>query len=214
MGGENNDTALADDAIGPAVRERRRACAVAADRLPLGRRGRCARPDRRRQRIDIVARAVTQQLAKQLGRPFVVEPSRRSDHDRAAAVTSAAPDGYTILFHSVALTVTPATMANLPYDVARDLAGVIPITNTPLLLVSPPGRFKSVADLVAMAMADKGAMNYATPGYGAAAHFTTERFRLSAGFDAQQIRSAAPSGFGEVVAGRGLLFTPLTTVNR
>jgi tripartite-type tricarboxylate transporter receptor subunit TctC len=165
--------------------------------------------------IDIVARAVSQQLAKQLGRPFVVEnrPGGATTTG-AAAVASAAPDGYTILFHSVALTVTPSTMANLPYDVARDLAGVMPITNTPLLLVSPPGRFKSVADLVAKAKAEKGAMNYATPGYGAAAHFTTERFRLSAGFEAQQIPfRGTVEALTEVVAGRvAFYFAPLTTV--
>jgi tripartite-type tricarboxylate transporter receptor subunit TctC len=165
--------------------------------------------------IDIVARTVSQQLAKQLGRPFVIEnrPGGATTTG-AAAVASAAPDGYTILFHSVAFTVTPSTVANLPYDVARDFAGVMPITNTPLLLVSPPGRFKSVGDLVAKAKADKGAMNYATPGYGAAAHFTSERFRLAAGFEAQQIPfRGTVEAVTEVVAGRvAFYFAPLTTV--
>lgn len=165
--------------------------------------------------IDIVARTVSQQLAKQLGRPFVIEnrPGGATTTG-AAAVASAAPDGYTILFHSVAFTVTPSTVANLPYDVARDFAGVMPITNTPLLLVSPPGKFKSVGDLVARAKADKGAMNFATPGYGAAAHFTSERFRLAAGFEAQQIPfRGTVEAVTEVVAGRvAFYFAPLTTV--
>jgi tripartite-type tricarboxylate transporter receptor subunit TctC len=165
--------------------------------------------------IDIVARTVSQQLAKQLGRPFVIEnrPGGATTTG-AAAVASAAPDGYTILFHSVAFTVTPSTVANLPYDVARDFAGVMPITNTPLLLVSPPGKFKSVGDLVARAKADKGAMNHATPGYGAAAHFTSERFRLAAGFEAQQIPfRGTVEAVTEVVAGRvAFYFAPLTTV--
>ena len=165
--------------------------------------------------IDIVARSVSQQLAKQLGRPFVIEnrPGGATTTG-AAAVASAAPDGYTILFHSVAFTVTPSTVANLPYDVTRDFAGIMPITNTPLLLVSPPGRFKSVGDLVARAKADKGAMNYATPGYGAAAHFTSERFRLAAGFEAQQIPfRGTVEAVTEVVAGRvAFYFAPLTTV--
>ncbi|MGA7485509.1 MAG: tripartite tricarboxylate transporter substrate-binding protein [Xanthobacteraceae bacterium] len=165
--------------------------------------------------IDIVARAVSQQLAKQLGRPFVIEnrPGAATTTG-AAAVAGAAPDGYTILFHSVALTVTPSTMANLPYEVTRDLAGIMPITNTPLLLVTPPGKFKSVGDLVAEAKAENGTMNYATPGYGAAAHFTTERFRLSAGFEAQQIPfRGTVEAVTEVVAGRvAFYFAPLTTV--
>jgi len=165
--------------------------------------------------MDIVARTVSQQLAKQLGRPFVNEnrPGGATTTG-AAAVASATPDGYTILFHSVAFTVTPSTVANLSYDVARDFAGVMPITNTPLLLVSPPGKFKSVGDLVARAKADKGAMNYATPGYGAAAHFTSERFRLAAGFEAQQIPfRGTVEAVTEVVAGRvAFYFAPLTTV--
>jgi tripartite-type tricarboxylate transporter receptor subunit TctC len=165
--------------------------------------------------IDIVARAVSQQLAKQLGRPFVVEnrPGGATTTG-AAAVANAAPDGYTILFHSAAFTVTPSTVANLPYDVVRDFAGIMPIINTPLLLVSPPGKFKSVGDLVTVAKAQKGAMNYATPGYGAAAHFTTERFRLSAGFEAQQIPfRGTVEAVTEVVAGRvAFYFAPLTTV--
>ena len=165
--------------------------------------------------IDIVARTVSQQLARQLGRPFVIEnrPGGATTTG-AAAVASATPDGYTILFHSVAFTVTPSTVANLSYDVARDFAGVMPITNTPLLLVSPPGRFKSVGDLVARAKADKGGMNYATPGYGAAAHFTSERFRLAAGFEAQQIPfRGTVEAVTEVVAGRvAFYFAPLTTV--
>jgi len=165
--------------------------------------------------IDIVARTVSQQLARQLGRPFVIEnrPGGATTTG-AAAVASATPDGYTILFHSVAFTVTPSTVANLSYDVARDFAGVMPITNTPLLLVSPPGKFKSVGDLVARAKADKGAMNYATPGYGAAAHFTSERFRLAAGFEAQQIPfRGTVEAVTEVVAGRvAFYFAPLTTV--
>jgi tripartite-type tricarboxylate transporter receptor subunit TctC len=71
-----------------------------------------------------------------------------------------------------------------------------------------------VADLVAKAKAEKGAMNYATPGYGAAAHFTTERFRLSAGFEAQQIPfRGTVEALTEVVAGRvAFYFAPLTTV--
>ena len=165
--------------------------------------------------IDIVARTVSQQLAKQLGRPFVIEnrPGGATTTG-AAGVASAAPDGYTILFHSIAFTVTPSTVANLPYDVARDFAGVMPITNTPLLLVSPPGKFRSVGDLVARAKADKGAMNYATPGYGAAAHFTSERFRLAAGFEPQQIPfRGTVEAVTEVVAGRvAFYFAPLTTV--
>ena len=163
--------------------------------------------------IDIVARAVSQRLQEDLGQPFIVENRPGAGTATGtAAVATAAPDGYTILFHSVALTITPVTVAKLPYDVSRDLAGVMPIVNTPLLLVSPPGRFQSLQDLVAKAKAQNGAMNYATPGFGAAAHFTTERFALSAGFKAQMVSfRGTVECMTEVVAGRmDFYFTPLT----
>ena len=163
--------------------------------------------------IDIVARAVSQRLQDDLGQPFVVENRAGAGTTTGAAmVASAAPDGYTILFHSVALTITPVTVAKLPYDVSRDLAGVMPVVSTPLLLVSPPGRFKSLADLVARAKAQGGGMNYASIGYGAAAHFTSERFLLSAGAKAQMVSfRGTQEAMTEVVAGRmDFYFTPLT----
>ncbi len=164
--------------------------------------------------IDIVARAVSQQLARQFGQPFVVENRPGAGTTTgAAAVAAAPPDGYTILFHSVALTTTPTTVANIPYDVARDFTAIAAVTNTPLILVTPPGKYKSVADLVAVAKAGKGAMNYATLGYGAATHFTTERFRLAAGFEAQPIPfRGTVEALTEVLADRiAFLFAPLTT---
>lgn len=163
--------------------------------------------------IDIVARAVSQRLQEDLGQPFIVENRPGAGTTTGAAVVAAAPaDGYTILFHSVALTITPVTVAKLAYDVTRDLAGVMPIVNTPLLLVSPPGRFQSIQDLVAKAKAQNGGMNYATPGFGAAAHFTTERFALAAGFKAQMVSfRGTVECMTEVVAGRmDFYFTPLT----
>jgi tripartite-type tricarboxylate transporter receptor subunit TctC len=164
--------------------------------------------------IDIVARAVSQQLAKEFGQPFVVENRPGAGTTTgAAAAASSAPDGYTILFHSVALTTTPTTVANIAYDVARDFTAIAAVTNTPLILVTPPGKYKSVADLVAAAKAGKGAMNYATLGYGAATHFTTERFRLAAGFEAQAIPfRGTVEALTEVLADRiAFLFAPLTT---
>ena len=164
--------------------------------------------------IDLVARSVSQRLQDDLKQPFIVENRAGAGTTTgAAAVATAEPDGYTILFHSVALTITPVTIAKLPYDVSRDLAGVMPIVNTPLLLVTPPGKFQSLADLVAKAKALNGAMNYATPGYGAAAHFTSERLALAAGFKAQMVSfRGTVECMTEVLAGRmDFYFTPATT---
>ena len=164
--------------------------------------------------IDIVARAVSQRLQETLGQPFVVENRPGAGTTTGiAAVASAAPDGYTILFASVAMTITPITMAKLSYDVSRDLAGVIPLVNTPLIMVTPPGRYKNLADFIAKAKAANGGLNYASIGYGAAAHFTSERLALAAGFKAQMVSfRGTAEAMTEVVAGRmEFYFTPATT---
>jgi tripartite-type tricarboxylate transporter receptor subunit TctC len=121
----------------------------------------------------------------------------------AAAVAKADPDGYTILVHSTAHTVSPSTFPHLPYDTGRDFAGVIPVANVPLVLVAAPGRYKTLRELVAAAKAKAGGINYASVGAGAAAHLASERFRLSAGFEAQQIPfRGAPEAITEVMAER------------
>lgn len=162
--------------------------------------------------IDIVARAVTQRLQENLGQPFVIENRAGGGTTTGtAAVASAAPDGYTILFQAATLTVGPATMSKLSYDVSRDLAGVMPITNAPFLLVTPPGKFKSLADLV-KAGKGGGVINYASVGFGSSAHFTSEQFAQSAGIKLNMVTfRGTPEAQTEVVAGRiDLYFTPLT----
>ena len=63
----------------------------------------------------------------------------------------------------------------------RDLIPIAPLTNTPLVMATTHGKFKTLADMVAAAKDGKVTVNYATNGYGSASHFTTERFRLAAG---------------------------------
>jgi tripartite-type tricarboxylate transporter receptor subunit TctC len=163
--------------------------------------------------IDIVARAAAQKLSEAFGQPFVVENRPGAGTTIGIAETTrAVPDGYTILFASGALTTTPSTVAGIPYDVMRDLIPVAPLTNTPLVLVTPHAKYKNIADMVAAAKADKGSMNYATNGYGSASHFTAVRFRLAAGFDAQPVMfRGTPEAITEVLADRiGFYFSPMT----
>jgi tripartite-type tricarboxylate transporter receptor subunit TctC len=161
--------------------------------------------------IDIIARTVSDQLSAQLGQTFVVENRTGAGGTiGAGSVAKADPDGYTILVHSSAHTIAQSTFPNLPYDVARDFAGIAPVANVPLVLVVAPAKYASIGDLVAKAKANPGTINYATVGAGAAAHLTAERFRLSAGFEAQQIPfRGAPEAMTEVMAGRvDFFFSP------
>jgi tripartite-type tricarboxylate transporter receptor subunit TctC len=161
--------------------------------------------------IDIIARTVSDQLSTQLGQTFVVENRTGAGGTiGAGSVAKADPDGYTILVHSSAHVIAQSTFPTLPYDVARDFAGIAPVANVPLVLIVAPAKYTSIADLVAKAKANPGTINYATVGAGAAAHLTAERFRLSAGFEAQQIPfRGAPEAMTEVMTGRvDFFFSP------
>ena len=162
--------------------------------------------------LDITARVIAERLSAQLGQTFVVENRTGAGGTIGAAfVAKSDPDGYTILIHSTAVTIFPATFANLPFDTARDFAAVTPAVSVPLVLVVSPSRHKSLKGLVEAAKAKPGSINYATVGAGAAAHMTAERLRLSAGFEAQQIPfRGAPEAQTEVVAGRvDFFFSPV-----
>ena len=162
--------------------------------------------------LDITARVIADRLSAQLGQTFVVENRTGAGGTIGAAfVAKSDPDGYTILIHSAAVAIFPATFANLPFDTARDFAAVTPAASVPLVLVVSPARHKSLKALVAAAKAKPGSINYATVGAGAAAHMTAERLRLSAGFEAQQIPfRGAPEAQTEVIAGRvDFFFSPV-----
>ena len=122
--------------------------------------------------IDVVARAVLDQVSKQLGQPIVVENRVGAGGTIGAnAVAKASPDGYTILIHSSSFSASNAIYANLPYDTVKDFAPVIALGNQPTVLVTTPSKgFKTLGDLVAAAKASPGSLNFASAGLGAASH--------------------------------------------
>ena len=101
---------------------------------------------------------------------------------------------------------------NLPYDTLNDFTAVIPVGKTPTVLVTAPSKgFKTAADLIAAAKVKPGEMNFASAGIGSVSHLAAERFRLSAGIDAQHIPFRGPNeAFTELMAGRiDFYFLPL-----
>jgi tripartite-type tricarboxylate transporter receptor subunit TctC len=165
--------------------------------------------------LDIVARALASQMQAQTGQPFIVvnRPGAGSTLG-PADVARAQPDGYTLLVAAATLTIAPSTVAHLPFDTERDLTAILPLTNTPLTLVVPHGKYSSVADLIAEARAKKGALNYASVGFGSASHFMGERFGLAGDFHAVQVPFRGTNeALTEMMSGRSLdfFFAPLTT---
>src|SRR6201999_3517738 len=125
----------------------------------------------------------------QVGHSFIVENRLGGGTTvGASAVARADPDGYTILVHSNAIVTVPAIQANVPYDPVRDFSAITPLGNVPLVLVvAPEKNIKSVQQLVALAKAKPGSINYAAAGIGTPPHLTAERFRLAAGFEGQLV---------------------------
>jgi len=162
---------------------------------------------------DIIARAIFEQVDKQIGSTTIVESRIGGAGTVAAgAVAKAAPDGFTLLLTSAAHTITAVTYPNLSFDAVGDFAPVAAVATLPNVLVAAPDKgWKTVQDLVAAANARPGALNYATVGPASAAHFNVQRFRLSAGFDAQAVPFKGPlEGLTEVMTGRvDFHFVPL-----
>jgi tripartite-type tricarboxylate transporter receptor subunit TctC len=152
--------------------------------------------------VDISARVVMDEVSRQVGQPVVVENRGGAGSTIGTnVVAKAAPDGHTILV-SGSMASAHAMFANLPYDTLRDFTGVISLGLQPLVIVASPDKgFKTLADLIKAAKS--GSATYASAGIGSATHLALERFRLSAGFQAQHIPfRGAPEGLREVIAGR------------
>ena len=162
---------------------------------------------------DIVGRIVLEQVSKQVNQPIVVENRPGAGGTiGVTAVGKAQPNGHTLLVHSSSFSAAYSLYKSLPYDTLNDFTAVVALGKTPTVLVTSPTKgFKTAADLIAAAKAKPGAMNFASAGIGSVSHLAAERFRLSAGIDAQHIPFRGPNeAFTEVMAGRiDFYFLPL-----
>lgn len=154
---------------------------------------------------DIVPRIVFEQLSIQLGQPIIVENRPGAGATIGASTAAKAEaDGYTLLANSSAHTIAPSLYPALNYDASRDFAAVAPLGLVPsVLLASPAKGFKSVSDLVRVARAKPGSLNFASAGVGTATHLSAVRFNASAAIESVHVPfKAAPEILGEMIAGR------------
>ena len=162
---------------------------------------------------DVLTRALADRLTAALGQPVVVENRPGAGGAVGATfVTKAAPDGYTLLATSSALTVAPAIYPNLSYDPIADLAGITLIADLGAALVTAPSKpFKTVRELVAQARARPGQTTYGSSGTGSASHLTSEKFRTTAGFEGVHVPyRGAPEAITDAMTGRiDFLSSPL-----
>lgn len=161
---------------------------------------------------DIISRVVFEQVGKQVGQTFVIENRVGAGGTIGAnAVAKSAPDGHTILVYG-SIAAANALYKKLPYDTVADFTPVVPFGQTPLVVVTGAGHYKTLAELIAAGKAKPGALNYSTVGVGSAAHFGAARLLVSAGFDAQHIPFKGGEWMTEVIANRiDFSVPPVTT---
>src|SRR5437867_8810337 len=139
---------------------------------------------------DSVARVVVQKFSEGLGQPVVIENRPGVGGLLGSeAVARAAPDGYTLLLGSISsLAVAPHMFANPKIDPEKDFAAIAPILSSPLTVIARPTLpVNSIADLITLAKAKPGALNYGAAGVGTHVYLTAELFRKLAGFDAVHV---------------------------
>ena len=160
---------------------------------------------------DLVSRMLAAQLGEKLGQQLVIENKGGAGGvvgtDQAA---KAAPDGYTLLLISVAYAFAPALSKSLPYDPASAFAPITIIGRGPsALVVHPSVPANTVAELIALAKAQPGKLNYGSAGIGSFQHLACALFVLQAGIDAVHIpyKGGGPA-MADVIAGQAQFVMP------
>lgn len=164
---------------------------------------------------DTITRIVSAGLSSELGQPIVIENRAGAGSTIGTAfVAKSAPDGYTLV-SSTAMTFAAATYANLSYDPVADFAGVAQLALSPgALVISPEKNIRTLGELIALAKAKPGVLNYASAGPGSFSHVFTARLLGAAGAEMTHVpvRGAAEA-VTEVMTGRiEIVYSPLTTV--
>lgn len=162
---------------------------------------------------DAIIRAMAQKMNEAWKQPVIVENRATAGGITAVTtVTKSPPDGHTLLVHTAAFTIAPA-MYKLPYDTFRDLLPVSIIAYVPNMLVAHPTLpVKNVKELIALAKARAGDLNYASSGSGTPAHLAGELFKSIAGINILHVPyKGSPPALTSVLSGEtSMLFSPLT----
>ena len=157
---------------------------------------------------DILARIVGQKLSENTSVPVPVDNRPGADSIIGTQLAARAPaDGYTIAMISASSTIHPSVYTNIPFDIAKDLAPVgLLASGAFVLVVNPSVPARSVKDLVALARAKPGQLNFASSGVGGTLHLSGELFKVMAGVDMVHVpfKGAGPAAL-DVLAGRGHL---------
>ena len=146
---------------------------------------------------DIIARVVGQRMSELMKQPVLIDNrGGQAGVLGTDAVAKSSPDGYTIGIVSASALVISPSMEKVAYDVAKDFAPVTLVVTVPeMLVVASNVPASSMAELVALAKAQPGKLNFASAGLGGLPHLAGELFKLTAKIDIVHVpyRGAAPA---------------------
>jgi tripartite-type tricarboxylate transporter receptor subunit TctC len=146
---------------------------------------------------DLVARVLAQKLGEQMGQPVVVDNRAGANGNIGAqAVVKAPADGYTVLYNTSSIVLSPALYKSVPYDLQKDLAPVALVAVVPLALVTHPSiPANNVKEFVAYAKANPGKLSYGSAGNGNVTHLGAYQFVKANGIDAAHVpyKGSAPA---------------------
>jgi tripartite-type tricarboxylate transporter receptor subunit TctC len=166
---------------------------------------------------DTMARIVAQRLTEAWGHPVVVDNRPGGNYAVGAQAVARSPaDGLTLLVApDSTVTANPHLFSKLPYDPVKDLTPIIVLCRiTPVLVVNPSLDAKSVPELIALAKARPGSLNYGSYGVGTYAHLSMEDFKQKTGTDIVHIpyRGAAPAATALLAGDVSMLLLNLSSI--
>jgi tripartite-type tricarboxylate transporter receptor subunit TctC len=134
---------------------------------------------------DLVARAVSPKLSENLGQPMVVDNRAGANGAVGAdALAKAAPDGYTLCMCAAGTLAVGPHLTKQPFDTFKDFVPVSLVAISPFVVTVHPGvKATSVSELIELAKANPGKINFGSSGIGGAPHLSTELFKHMAGVD-------------------------------
>ncbi len=160
---------------------------------------------------DIVARQIALKLTDTLGKQVIVENRDGAAGTIGAGLAArATPDGHTLLIASPSIIVSPLLIKDLPYDVSRDFAPVALMATFPtVLVVGAQTKAGSVKELLELAKATPGKLNYATAGRGTASHLSAELMRTMTGVSIVEVAyRATAQALNDTIAGEVAMYFP------
>jgi len=163
---------------------------------------------------DFLARIVGQKISESWGQQVVVDNRPSAGGVIASEILLAAtPDGHTLMMVSIGHAVNASLYSKLPYNTVKDFAGITLVADIPNVLVATPSLgLKSVRDLVALAKAKPGQINYGSAGVGSGTHMNGEEFKLAAGINVVHVPfKGTPEAITNTIGGSvQYFFAPIT----